>query len=109
MHQPAVKRLFDHLQSSQAPNVASLLAQALRKVEEEIANFEYEFNEIVLNQLADLDPQNVIDMETIKEILLLKQQRILSRGGITLLRSKRVRHPEAYNAYREALNLDTEE
>ncbi len=30
MYQPAVKRLFDHLQPSQVPNVASLLAQALR-------------------------------------------------------------------------------
>ena len=29
MYQPAVKRLFDHLQPSQVPNVASLLAQAL--------------------------------------------------------------------------------
>ena len=29
MYQMAVKRLFDHLQPSQVPNVASLLAQAL--------------------------------------------------------------------------------
>ena len=62
-----------------------------------------------MNQLADLDPQYVIDMETIKEILLLEQQGNLSRGWTNLLRSKRVRHPEAYEAYREALNLDTEE
>jgi hypothetical protein len=33
-----------------------------------IANSEYEFNEIVVNQLGDLDPQYVIDMETVKEI-----------------------------------------
>jgi hypothetical protein len=30
MYQPAVKRLFEHLQPSQVPNVASLLAQALK-------------------------------------------------------------------------------
>ena len=30
MYQPAVKQLFDHLQPSQMPKVASLLAQALR-------------------------------------------------------------------------------
>lgn len=77
-----------------------------REEEEEIANFEYEFNEIVINRLADLDPQYVIDMETIKEILLLEQQGSLGRGFSNLLRSKRVRHPEAYEAYREALNSD---
>jgi len=33
-----------------------------------IANSEYEFNEIVVNQLGDLDPQYVIDMEIVKEI-----------------------------------------
>ena len=41
-----------------------------RDEEEEIDIFEYEFNEIVVNQLAELDPQYVVDMETIKEILL---------------------------------------
>ena len=67
--------------------------------DEEIANFEYEFNEIVVSQLGDLDPQYVIDMETIKEILLLEQQENLNRGFTNLLRSKRKRHPEAYEAY----------
>lgn len=80
-----------------------------RDEEEEIANFEYEFNELVINQLADLDPQYVIDMETLKEILLLEQQGNLARGFANLLRSKRNRHPEAYNAYREALHLNGEE
>jgi hypothetical protein len=59
-----------------------------------------------VNQLGDLDPQYVTDMETIKEILLLEQQENLTRGFAKLLRSKRVRHPEAYEAYREALDLD---
>ncbi len=74
-----------------------------REGESEIDNFEYEFNEIVINELADLDPQYVIDMETIKEILLLEQQGNLARGFAVLLRSKRIRHPKAYAAYREAL------
>ncbi len=39
-----------------------------REEELEIDNLEYDFNEIVVNQLADLDPLYVIDMETIKEI-----------------------------------------
>ncbi|MDP9484958.1 MAG: hypothetical protein M3Q49_04035 [Actinomycetota bacterium] len=43
-----------------------------REEEREIGNFEYEFNEIIVNRLADLDSQYVIDMETIKEILLLE-------------------------------------
>ena len=73
--------------------------------EEEIPNFEYEFNEIIVNRLADLDPQYVIDMETIKEILLLEQQGNLARGFAKLLLSKRVRHPEAYAAYREELRF----
>lgn len=80
-----------------------------RNEEEEIANFEYEFNEITVNQFGDLDPQYVIDMETIKEILLLEQEGNLSRGWTTLLRSKRNRHPEAYEAYREALDLEKED
>ncbi len=79
-----------------------------REEEREIDDFEYEFNEIVINQLGDLDPQYVIDMETIKEILLLGQQENLARGFAVLLRSKRIRHPEAYAAYREALGLDRE-
>ena len=62
-----------------------------------------------MNQLGDLDPQYVIDMETIKEILLLQQQGNLGRGYANLLHSKRHRHPEAYAAYREASNLDTED
>ncbi len=62
-----------------------------------------------MNQLGDLDPQYKIDMETIKEILLLQQKENLGRGWINLLRSKRHRHPGAYDAYKEALNLDTEE
>jgi len=70
-----------------------------------MANFEYEFNEIVINRLADLDPKYVIDMETIKEILLLKKQGNLGRGLANLLRSKRNRHPGAYEAYREALRF----
>jgi hypothetical protein len=41
--------------------------------EEEMADFECQFNEIVVNQLGDLDPQYVVDM-TIKEILLLEQE-----------------------------------
>jgi hypothetical protein len=73
--------------------------------EEEIDNFEYEFNEIVINRLADLDPKYVIDMETIKEILLLEQKGNLARGFANLLRSKRNRHPEAYAAYRAALRF----
>ncbi len=80
-----------------------------REEEREIDDFEYEFNEIVINQLGDLDPQYVIDMETIKEILLLGQQGNLARGFAVLLRSKRIRHPEAYAAYREALSLDWED
>lgn len=74
--------------------------------EMEKANFEYEFNEIVVNQLGDLDPQYVIDMETIKEILLLEQQENLSGGYANLLRSKRHRHSEAYKAYREVFDSD---
>ncbi len=74
-----------------------------------MANFEYEFNEIVVNQLGDLDPQYVIDMETIKEILLLEQQENLTRGFAKLLRSKSKRHPEAYESYREALDLNRED
>ncbi len=70
-----------------------------------MANFEYQFNEIVINQLGELDPQYVIDMETIKEILLLEQHENLRRGFAKLLRSKRKRHPEAYDAYREALGF----
>ena len=77
----------------------------LREEEREIDKFEYEFNEIVIHQLGDLDPQYVIDMETIKEILLLEQQGNPARGFAKLLRSKRVRHPEAYAAYREALRF----
>ncbi len=83
--------------------------ERMRREEEAIANFEYEFNEIIINQLMDLDPQYVIDMETIKEILLLEQQEDLSRGFAKLLRSKKKRHPEAYEAYREALDLNREE
>ena len=75
----------------------------------EIDKFEYEFNEIVINQLGDLDPRYAVDMETIKEILLLEQQGNLARVWTKLLRSKRLRHPEAYEAYREALNLDRED
>ena len=48
----------------------------------------------------------MIDIETIKEILLLEQQRSLSRGWTNLLRSKRSRHPEAYAAYREVFDSD---
>lgn len=80
----------------------------LREEEREIDKFEYEFNEIVIHQLGDLDPQYVIDMETIKEILLLEQQRTLARGVANLLRSKRIRYPKAYAAYREVLDLDRE-
>ncbi len=80
-----------------------------REEEREIDDFEYEFNEIVINQLGDLDPQYVIDMETIKEILLLGQQGNLARGFVNLLRSKRIRYPKAYAAYREALSLDGED
>ncbi len=75
------------------------------KTEREIDNPEYEFNEIIVNQLADLDPQYVIDMETIKEILLLEQEGNPPRGFAILLRSKRKVHPEAYDAYREALGF----
>ena len=71
----------------------------------EIDNFEYEFNEIVINRLGGLDPQYVVDMETIKEILLLEQRGTLARGVANLLRSKRIRHPDAYEAYREALRF----
>jgi len=71
-----------------------------------IANSEYEFNEIVVNQLGDLDPQYVIDMETVKEILLLEQQGNFARGYAILLRSKRHRHPEAYKVYREVFDSD---
>ena len=71
----------------------------------EIDKFEYEFNEIVINRLGDLDPQYAVDMETIKEILLLEQQGTLARGVANLLRSKRIRHPKAYAAYREALGF----
>ncbi len=74
-----------------------------REEEREIGNFEYEFNEIIVNRLADLDPQYVIDMETIKEILLLEQQGNIARGIAKLLRSKRIRHPKAYDSYREVL------
>jgi hypothetical protein len=77
-----------------------------REEEERMANFEYEFNEIVINRLADIDPQYVIDMEAIKEILLLEQKGNLARGFANLLRSKRNRYPQAYEAYREALDLD---
>ena len=37
-----------------------------------MANFEGQFNEIVINQLVDVDPQYVVDIGTIKEILLLE-------------------------------------
>ena len=60
----------------------------------------------MVNQLGDLDPQYVIDMEIVKEILLLEQQGNLSRGYAILLRSKRHRHPEAYEAYREVFGSD---
>ncbi len=80
-----------------------------REEEREIDDFEYEFNEIVINQLGDLDPQYVIDMETIKEILLLGQQGNLARGFVVLLRSKRIRHPKAYAAYREVFGLGGED
>lgn len=63
----------------------------------------------MINRLADLNPQYVIDIETIQEILLLEQQGSLARGFATLLRLKKHRHPEAYVAYREALDLDREE
>ncbi len=59
-----------------------------------------------MNQLADLDPQYVIDMETIKEILLLEQQGSLSRGWTNLLRLKRNGHPAAYAAYRQVFDSD---
>ena len=72
-----------------------------REEEREIDDFEYEFNEIIVNRLADLDPQYVIDMETIKEILRLEQQGNLARGVAKLLHSKRIRHPEAYAAFEE--------
>jgi hypothetical protein len=60
----------------------------------------------VINRLADLDPRYVIDMETIKEILHLEEKWNLARRFTNLLRSKRNRHPGAYEAYREALNSD---
>lgn len=56
--------------------------------EMEIANFEYEFNRIVVNQLWDLDPQYVIDMETVKEILLLEQQGNLARDTLSCCAQK---------------------
>ena len=74
-----------------------------REGEREIDKFEYEFNEIVIDQLGGLDPQYVIDMETIKEILLLRQQGNLARGSAVLLRSKRIRHPESYEAFKEEM------
>ena len=80
-----------------------------REEEREIDDFEYEFNEIVINQLGDLDPRYAVDIETIKEILLLEQQGTPARVWTKLLRSKKVRHPEAYEAYREALDLDGED
>ncbi len=61
-----------------------------------------------MKQLWELESQYVIDMETIKEILLLEQQRNLVSGLNKLLRSKRVKHPEAYVAYRDMLDLDRE-
>lgn len=76
-----------------------------REEEGEIDNFEYEFNEIVISHLGDLDPQYMVDMETIKEVLLLGQRRALTRGVSNLLRSKKTRHPKAYAAYREALGV----
>lgn len=54
----------------------------------EIANFEYAFNRIVVNQLWDLDPQYVIDMETVKEILLLEQQGNLARDTLSCCAQK---------------------
>jgi len=45
-------------------------------------------------------------METIKEILLLEKHENLASGFTKLLRSKRKRHPEAYEAYREALDRE---
>ena len=63
----------------------------------------------MINRLADLDPRYVIDVETIKEILLLEQQGNLTRGFSNLLRSKRNRHPGAYEAYRKALNSNRED
>ena len=54
----------------------------------EIDKLEYNFNEIVVNQLADLDPQYVIDMETIKEILLLEQEGTLASGSLNCYAQK---------------------
>ncbi len=62
-----------------------------REEEVEIDNLEYNFNEIAVNQLGDLDPQYAIDMKTIKEILLLEQQGDLANGFTNLLHSKRVK------------------
>ena len=76
--------------------------------EEEIDNFEYEFNEIVISQLSGIDPQYVIDMETIKEILLLEQKGNLARGWTKLLRSKREWAPRGLRSVQrsvEVLNL----
>ncbi len=61
----------------------------------------------MVNQLGDLDPQYVIDMETIKE-LLLEQQENLTGDFDWLLQAKRDRHPEAYEGYKEALDNDRE-
>ena len=83
-----------------------MLNTGYREREVEMANYEYEFNEIIVNQLVDLDPQYSIDMETIKEILLLEQQGNLARGWTILLRSKRSRHPAAYAAYKEVFGSD---
>ena len=68
---------------------------------------EYEFNEIVVNRLGDLDPQHMIDMET-KKRLLLEQQENLTGDFDCLQQPKSDRHPEAYEGYKEALDNDRE-
>ena len=85
--------------------VGAVRAEQVCREELEMDNFEYEFNEIVVNQLVDLDPQYVIDMETIKE-LLIEQQENLTGETDWLLQAKRERHPEAYEGYKEALESD---
>jgi hypothetical protein len=59
----------------------------------------------VINRLADLDPRYVLDIEAIKEILLLEQQGHLARGFTKLLRSKRKGAPRGLRSVQRSVEV----
>ena len=59
----------------------------------------------MINRLADLDLRYVLDIEAIKQILLLEQQGHLARGFTKLLRSKRERAPRGLRSVQRSVEV----